>query len=51
VQLEKTFASIPKTMDIESMTEADCKKLVEERKEYDKKKKSEGTKKKKPMKS
>lgn len=50
VQLDKVFASIPKTMDIENMTEADCKKLVEERKEYDKKKKSEGTKK-KPMKS
>ena len=51
VQLDKTFASIPKTMEIEKMTEGDCKRLIEERKEYDKKKKSEGVKKKKPMKS
>lgn len=49
VQLDKIFASIPKTMEIERMTEEDCKRLIEERKEYDKKKKSEVTKK-KPMK-
>lgn len=40
VQLDKIFASIPKTMNILSMTEEDCKTVVENKKKWEKEKKT-----------